>query len=418
MSNLRDLNNAVQSAEFPSHDFARSVREICAEVTERLEPASMIGVECEAENQGYVCTKLAGHEGEHLACGCDGRVLRHWPNKPASEPAKVEPIPFQPFGYPEDLSDDEISAREIAEKRQLWAAEKKAGIYEPPISAHNPPRPEPAQPEPVAEVHKVTEQGRVEVSKAALFASPAVQEVYEIAGRIVDLTTAQPEPVAKPDCPYCAGVNGQHYGHCEKVPEPVAEEMPEAVKIAADFLRELGSESDPGRQCTENICRQRADALESFWRSHAAQPAKEEPTVAAEDELDRAFDRGYEKGVIDQIARQPAPAAVRMTEELEEVLRLAKCAEDRWRKDAAFIPPADEEEIAIADEIARCIAAVRAQAAEAGVKLPKVRELVKRARDAGYHLRPSFPEWSELLLRNADAAEAELDAHEKGEGRG
>ena len=190
-----------------------------------------------------------------------------------------------------------------------------------------------------------------------------------------------------------------------------------------------------------------------------SQPANVEPTVAAEDELDRAFDRGYEKGVLDQIARQPAPAVamtpeledlldsimsfadvdpdtqvkqiwrrkvaavraqaaqpakVRMTEELETVLTLAESAARFEERDHASFPYTRT----FAPAWRTAIAAVRLQAAEAGVKLPKVRELVKRARDAGYHLRPSFPEWSELLLRNADAAEAELDAHEKGEGRG
>lgn len=61
------------------------------------------------------------------------------------------------------------------------------------------------QPEPAAPIHRVTEQGRVEVNKGVLFASPAVQEVCEIAGRIVDLSNKQPNPAAPVVyvCPNC-----------------------------------------------------------------------------------------------------------------------------------------------------------------------------------------------------------------------
>lgn len=51
---------------------------------------------------------------------------------------------FTPFGYPEDLTDEEIADREAAEQiaslRPLWAAEVKAGIHVPPISPSNPPK--------------------------------------------------------------------------------------------------------------------------------------------------------------------------------------------------------------------------------------------------------------------------------------
>ena len=39
MTTLRNLNRAVQSAGFPSHEFAQAVREMLAEVAERMEPA-------------------------------------------------------------------------------------------------------------------------------------------------------------------------------------------------------------------------------------------------------------------------------------------------------------------------------------------------------------------------------------------
>ncbi len=76
MTTLRNLNRAVQSAEYTSLDFARAVREWITEATERMEPASEGGkVECpncrqrvgpgwdhEASPQRFTCCKTAQPE--------------------------------------------------------------------------------------------------------------------------------------------------------------------------------------------------------------------------------------------------------------------------------------------------------------------------------------------------------------------
>ena len=41
----------------------------CGQTNTDREPASEFG---------YVCTKLRGHSGEHLACAADGTILHHW----------------------------------------------------------------------------------------------------------------------------------------------------------------------------------------------------------------------------------------------------------------------------------------------------------------------------------------------------
>lgn len=147
-------------------------------------------------------------------------------------------------------------------------------------------------------------------------------------------------------------------------PEPVAEEMPEAMRNAANSLRACAVKARYPAILTE-----RADALESFWRSLAAQPA---PSVA-------------------------------MTEELERVLDAAE-AHSGWHM--------DQGRPESFDEIDAAIASVRSQAAEAGkVRLPKVRIALDTMRA---HFEPNcqgqcrFPMVWEFCI----AALAELDAAE------
>ncbi len=51
MGDLRRLNRAVQSAEFPSHEWAAAVREWIDKATERMEPTSE-GAKVECPNCG------------------------------------------------------------------------------------------------------------------------------------------------------------------------------------------------------------------------------------------------------------------------------------------------------------------------------------------------------------------------------
>ena len=143
----------------------------------------------------------------------------------------------------------------------------------------------------------------------------------------------QPEPTAPRPLSYPIATDAE---------EPAASsEMPEAVRNAWKALRKEHYETF-------------ALALESWWRAHS----------------------------------QPAPAPVRMTEEMERLIQFAennienRCGEIRH-------------------EMPKVIAAVRAQAAE-GVKLPKVRALLE-SRPRNY---PNL---------EYDAALAELDAAERGE---
>ena len=146
--------------------------------------------------------------------------------------------------------------------------------------------------------------------------------------------------------------------------------MPDAVKLA---IKELLSAASFYRLEAQRDDRPiaAADALESFWRTHAAQPAK-----------------------------------VRMTEELQRVLEAAETQ-------AAYHTSFTGENPALeCREIRAAIAAVRAQAAEAGkVRMPKVRELLDHL-----YTEIGFSNKIDVLTQAAFAA---LDAVEgKGEGRG
>ena len=158
--------------------------------------------------------------------------------------------------------------------------------------------------------------------------------------------------------------------------EPAAPvgEMPEAVRTAAWRLRNLDDWTD-------------ADNLETFWRTHAAQPS------CSGDELAEAYEKGWKAGKLDQ--RDAAQPKVAMTEELERVLLFAAdtCTmrpEEGWRKSKRT-------------EMLHTIAAVRAQAA--GVRLPKVRALIEEVSSDRYDGK----QYRHLLT----AALAELDRLER-----
>ena len=78
MTTLRNLNRAVQSAEFPSHEWAQAVREMLNEIAERMEPASE-GAKVECPN--------CGQPGEHYHSG----DMPHVPAFYTCQPAQPEP---------------------------------------------------------------------------------------------------------------------------------------------------------------------------------------------------------------------------------------------------------------------------------------------------------------------------------------
>jgi len=76
VSDLRKLNKAVQTAGFPSHDFAQAVREWIAAATERMEPEKVCGVKH--------AHRLSSAFGTGMDCG-EGAPKGGWPyfNEPA-----------------------------------------------------------------------------------------------------------------------------------------------------------------------------------------------------------------------------------------------------------------------------------------------------------------------------------------------
>lgn len=200
-----------------------------------------------------------------------------------------------------------------------------------------------------------------------------------------------PEPVAHEDAEFMrdGSMAMARIIERDEQPEPVAAEMPEAVSVNTWQLEELLKYADLAevslrtgfhppeflfepadrslRQCIDAIKEQRDQ-----WRTHSAQPAK-----------------------------------VRMTKELRRALDAAE-AQAGWHM--------DQGRPKTFDEIDAAIAAVRAQAAEAGkVRMPKVRELL-RSLVMECKLANSNPLSANvnpyILAPMLDAALAELDAVE------
>ena len=221
---------------------------------------------------------------------------------------------------------------------------------------------------------------------------------FEASGKYLIASPDEPasEP-AKVECDFCCGDGeGGHDPNCLVIapcepaqPEPVAEEMlcpfcgtPPEIKSSdpggrSEWIPEgsgLGSAGwiGPVMEASCRVCGVMRVPL-SIWnkRTHAEQPAK-----------------------------------VRMTEELQRVLEAAETQ-------AAYHTSFTGENPALeCREIRAAIAAVRAQAAEAGkVRMPKVRELLDHL-----YTEIGFSNKIDVLTQAAFAA---LDAVEgKGEGRG
>ncbi len=200
MTTLRNLNRAVQSAEFPSHEWAQGVREWIDKATERMEPERYVW---ENVNEGCVCSRNSA-TGERRYCDYHKALMQP---EPASEPAKVE----------------------------CPNCGKMAGNAE---HFHYSPAGytcQPAQPEPAAPVN----------------AWRTVRQMERMLSGF-----GSDEPTA-----------------------PVGE-IPEAVRRAIQCLRETNA----GTVHSLGVDGKVADALETFWRTHAAQPK-----VAMTEELERVL---------------------------------------------------------------------------------------------------------------------------------
>jgi len=214
------------------------------------------------------------------------------------------------------------------------------------------------------------------LARRAIFGEPASEGKVEYLCPYCGVATDGPTHLRKLEhgaewtcnrrCSNCHAPSGDHElcERCESIlkrqpaqPESVAAEMPEAVREAARILR-VASKGYVG--FTVSFLNSKADALESFWRTHAAQPAK-----------------------------------VRMTKELRRALDAAE-AQAGWHM--------DQGRPKTFDEIDAAIAAVRARAAEAGkVRLPKVNEAL-------WLLRKRAMEKKDLEVINE--AQREVDAAE------
>ena len=209
------------------------------------------------------------------------------------------------------------------------------------------------------------------------------------------------------NCPTCGELVAPWNKHakyeggysCEPAqPEPVAEEMPEAVRDCISSLVQAAADSD---EPDDQFEYQRvAENLESFWRTHAAQVAFDLRTMTAKYDNERVL---RERDASTHAA-QPAPA-VTMSPELALVLDECHDNACEYRRHADASPKSKAaKENAIADELAAAIAAVRAQAEEAGkVRLPKVRELFEHVQH--YPMTVNGREILRLAIKEADAAE-------------
>ena len=204
---------------------------------------------------------------------------------------------------------------------------------------------------------------------------------YDCRARSYTCKPAQPEPVAEVGNEDCVKAK-QEGPWLAKVLEPVAAEMPEAVQSASRLLRSM---SYPSSSMT-------ADALESFWRTHAAQLNDER------EHLQHKVDMANVKA---NMAHATQPAKVRMTEELKDVLAAANAKADRDSERGN-----DKQ----ANEVWNAIAAVRAQVEQAqAAKLPKVREgievLLSKCEHRHHMEVGHYREMLREMLAELDAAE-------------
>lgn len=121
MTSLRNLNSAVQNAEFPSHDFAQAVREWIAAATERMEPARFLPCGCVR----CIC------ENENRCQGCGAKNCGTHNDPPA---AKVE---------------CQNCHKEIPDRFAHWEMDQPLGG--PPLYFCKPAQPKPAPPSEMSE---------------------------------------------------------------------------------------------------------------------------------------------------------------------------------------------------------------------------------------------------------------------------
>jgi len=211
---------------------------------------------------------------------------------------------------------------------------------------------------------------------------------YDCRARSYTCKPAQPEPVAEVGNEDC--VKAKQEGlWLAKVLEPVAAEMPEAVRDCISSLVQAAADSD---EPDDQFEYQRvAENLESFWRTHAAQVAFDLRTMTAKYDNERVLRER------DASTHAAQPAKVRMTEELERVLASA------FRESQSLHCPAGTSQNIQSD-----IAAVRAQAAEAGkVRMPtEIRTLLEMLRrDYPRGEMKNSPEYQAAIWAALDAAE-------------
>ena len=107
MTTLRNLNRAVQSAEFPSHEWAQAVREMLNEVAERMEPAS--------EGAKVECPNCAG---ERLITTTVNGVTTTSIIRPEPAPPSEMPDSGAPDGTPYEIAEAVAKLSRHGEKQE------------------------------------------------------------------------------------------------------------------------------------------------------------------------------------------------------------------------------------------------------------------------------------------------------------
>ena len=280
MTTLRDLNRAVQSAEFPSQEWAQAVREMLNEVAERMEPAATGDIECTRHDYDS-----AGH------CVECGHAWWQRP-EPASEGGKTRHCLY-------------------------CEAEMKPG-----------------------EQH--------------VFKGDCTQKIVH---------GIHAEKFA---CPGCGAA--VRYPH---------EHMPDGGSLADKGSFQCPPASEPAKvecpQCRQKVTFEKAHRLFDGSGGYTCErkPAQPEPAVNSAQAINARAEEAFVKAVRPEPVAAEMPEAVLVnTWQLEELLKYADLAEVSIR--TGFAPPSFLG-VDLPYLLRNAIAAVRAQAAEAGIKLPKVR---------------------------------------------
>lgn len=448
MTDLRELNSAVQNATFPSIQFAQTVRDWIAAATEMLEHKADSDP-CLATflpafsgfKEAHVCQLAKGHGGYHESPNEVGGVAR-WIGygrpilaEPASEGAKVECpncgemasephtipdclLPMSPSlwtckpAQPErEISDGCGSTWLKCERANCGLEVVRPGKVQCDVCESMPD--EPAAPVEMPFLRDELSRLLNHHSRENHSDTPD----FVLAGFLMDALCAWERATSERDTffgqnpRFAAMVNGPE----RKQPEPAApSEMPEAVLPVARAVDALITASEYYEdEESIAVCVQAAEDLEAFWRTHS-QPAKVRMSAELENVISAAANaaaRDYGRGMnqagdwmMDSIAAVRAQAAevqtmdARLKEAESEALACVALYKELAKRDEAVC------------NLGKVISGLQS---EARVKLPKVP--VNEIRKMYEHFTVCSNSYCEADEKVIDRWLAELDAAERGE---